>query len=132
MRKSFSIVAFALLAACGGGGSAGSSSPQVQFAYILSGGSGLTVSPGPCIASGSITSSDPNANVGPSTDVDVVSQGPGRGYRIDAERGANSSVSFHARAGATISVEGATLTLVDPSPKKGTDQGFSISVRLGN
>jgi hypothetical protein len=41
-------------------------------------------------------------------------------------------VSFHAKPGETISVEGATLTLVNPPPKKGTDQGFAISVRSGN
>ena len=132
MQKGLSVVALALLAACGGGGSAGSNSPQAMLAYIASGGSGLTVSPGPCIASGSITSTDPNATGGPSIDVDVISQGPGRGYRVDAERGANFAVSFHARPGETISVEGATLTLVNPSPKKGTDQGFAISVRPGN
>ena len=130
MRTTFSIVALALLVACGGGGSAGSSSPQTMVAYITSGGSGQTVSPGPCIASGSIAGIE--AAVGPETVVDVLSRGPGRGYQVFAYRGADDAVRFHARQGETISALGATLTLVNPSPAKGTDQGFTVSVRPSN
>jgi hypothetical protein len=86
-----------------------------MFAYIASGGSGLNVSPGPCISSGFITSTDPDATVGPWTDVDVISQGPARGDTIDGERGANDPVSFHGLP-----------------PKKGTAQSFSISVHPGS
>ncbi len=130
MRTTFSMVALALLVACGGGGSAGSSSPQTMVAYITSGGSGQTVSPGPCIASGSISGIE--AAVGPETVVSVASWGPGGGYQVFGYRGANDAVRFHAKPGETISVLGATLTLVDPSPAKGTNQGFTVSVRPSN
>lgn len=131
MRTMFSIVALALLAACGGGGSAGSSSPQTMGPYLTSGGTGQTVSPGPCIASGSISGIE--VGLGPETVVDVLSRGPGRGYQVFGNAGSSGdAVRFHARQGETITVLGATLTLVDPSPAKGTDQGFTVSVGPSN
>jgi hypothetical protein len=130
MRTMFSIVALAVLVACGGGGSAGSTSPQTWVTYFTSGGSGQTVSPGPCIASGSISGIE--ASVGPETVVSVASWGPGGGYQVFGYRGTGTPERFHAKPGETISVLGATLTLVDPSPAKGTNQGFTVSVRPSN
>jgi hypothetical protein len=132
MRTTFSIVALALLVACGGGGSSGSSSPQTLVPYITTGGSGLTVSPGPCIASGSISATNVYAAPGPWTVFSVVSHGPRGGYEVTGTRGANSPTFFHAKAGETITVLGATLTLVDPAPARGTNQGFAVSVRESN
>ena len=130
MRTTFSIVAIALLVACGGSSSAGSRSPQTMGPYITSGGTGQTVSPGPCIASGSISGIE--VGLGPETVVSVLSRGPGRGYQVFGYRGANDAVRFHARQGEKITVLGATLTLVDPSPAKGTNQGFTVSVGPSN